>query len=135
MSYIESQENHPQQPNFNASAVHSRKGSQGGSFVCKTVAERKKVGGALRHAGALQSGSRDNLMDSSPHFLDDHFHPLTVNEDDDLSVGHSLAIKPAYDDERAKLEQAMALRRGASDPRLVDIHGRNNQSGTGLLMV
>ena len=65
-------------------------------------------------------------MDSSPHFLDDNFHPITVNEDDDLSISHSIAIRPAYDDERAKLEQAMALRRGVSDLRLVAVRERNN---------
>ena len=46
-------------------------------------------------------------MDSSPHFVDDNFHPITVNEDDDMSISQSIAIKPAYDDEHAKLEQVM----------------------------
>ena len=43
-------------------------------------------------------------MDSSPHFVDEHFHAITVNEDDDMSMSQSIAIKPAYDDEHAKLE-------------------------------
>lgn len=72
------------------------------------------------------------------------YHPVTVNViedqdvilDDDLSTSkyaahsavhllasptsHPIAIRPAYDDERAKLEQAMAVRRGGSDLGLAE---------------